>query len=617
MKQKIFINKQTLILHPSQLIQSGGEGMVFAIGDTAVKIYHQPQPHQAHKLRHLLNLPLPPDVLGPCALVQEEQGKIIGFQMAKLPDSSQPLKQLANPLYWQKNNIQTQAVLHLFHDIHHTLSQLHQANIIAGDLNDQNIFFSPPSPSLLSLSPLPSPLWIDADSFQFAHYACPVANLNFLDPALYHVSDFSQRPFFTLHTDWYAYFVLLIKSLLQLHPYGGTHKQHKSLQARVQAGISILDTTVTYPPNARHPESLSDDLLHHLHLVFDKGHREPFPLYLLTTYANNLTDCPQCSLAYPRQRPSCPTCHHQTSVTQPPTLQLRKLLPASGFIEHVAIQANGRILVVTRLGNLYKLFRLGIGGTVEEMLLFNGQPGYRCASFDHFLVVNSPQSKQLLILDISGPQPQKVTMLATADFRGMAAVATTPQHLYRIAGNWIMRGSLQNGLYVEDALTTAHKAQTQFFGSPYSDLIAGYHRIFAQTHYFLIDQHGASYDLLLPTLPVGATVPKTAIAFSRDTVAVIRKVGVNGRYTSHTHISNHKGQIIRTIQTPSDSLDALAHHYPYTTTLQPDLHPLPPSLHADEQTRLYQHPSGLLLHQADQSLWFLPNIPKYLPNWPK
>ena len=501
MKQKIVINQQTIILDPSQLIQSGGEGMVFAVGHTAVKLYHQPRPHQAQKLRHLLHLPLPANVLGPCALVQDFQGKVIGFQMPKLPDSSQPLKQLANPLYCQKHSIQTQAIVHLFQQIHHTLSQLHQANIIVGDLNDQNIFFSPPSP-------LPSPFWIDSDSYQFALYPCPVANLSFLDPDLYHVSDFSQQPVFTPHTDWYAYFVLLIKSLLQLHPYGGTHKQHKSLQARAQAGISILNPAVITPQRARHLETLSDDLLHHLHLVFDKSHREPFPLNLLTSYANNLTNCPQCSLAYPRQRPACPTCHHQTPVTQPIRHQLRKLLQVDGFIEHVAIRANSRILVVARLGDVYKLFRLGIGGTVEEMMLFNGHPGYRCASF-------------------------------------------------------------------------------------------------GQTHFFLLDQHGASYDIALPALPAGASVPETAVAFSRDTVAILRKVGMNGRYISHIHISSHKGQLISSTQTPTGNLDPLSHHYPYTITAQPGLRSLPSSLPLDEQTHLYQHPNGLLLHQADQSLWFL------------
>jgi hypothetical protein len=266
------------------------------------------------------------------------------------------------------------------------------------------------------------------------------------------------------------------------------------------------------------------------------------------------------------------------------------LLQVDGFIEHIAIQPNGRILVIAYGNNSYKLFRLGIGGTVWEMMLFNGRPGYRCTIFDNYLVVNPPQSKQLLVLDIKGSQPQKVAMLETADFRGTAVFATTPQHLYRIAGNWIMRGSIQNGLYVEDALTTAHQAQTQFFGSPYSDLIAGYNRIFAQTNYFLIDQHGASYDISLPNLPAGASVSETAVTFSHNTVAIMQKVGLNGRYTLHTHLANHKGQLIHTHQTPADlppPPSPLASHLPSTLLT--------------EQSHLLQHPHGLQHHQPHQT----------------
>ena len=602
MKQTIFINQQKYTLDPSQLIQSGGEGMVFALGDTAVKRYHQPHHQQKAKLDQLINMHLPNNILAPCATVQDETGLTIGFQMPKLPGNAQPCKRLTNPLFWRKNNIQTQAIIQLFQHIHQDLTQLHYNEIIVGDLNDQNIFF--PSP----LTHRPAPFWIDSDSYQFAQFPCPVANLTFLDPHLYHVSDFSERPYFTPNTDWYAYFVLLIKSLLQIHPYGGTHTQHKSLQARSQAGLTILDPTVKYPTNARHPETLSDDLLHHLHLIFNQGHRQSFPFDLLSGYANDLTTCNQCNLAYPRQRPSCPTCQHQTPVTQPIGHQLRQLLQIDGFIEHIAVQANGRILIIAQTNGQYKLFRLGIGGTKEEMVLFNGRPGYKCAIFgdgisSQHLVVNPPHSQHLLILDISGDQPQKVTMLETADFRGTAVCATTPQHLYRIAGNWIMRGSIQNGHYLEDALTTAHQAQTQFFGSPYSNIIAGYHRIFAQTNFFLIDQHGASYDIDIPSLPPGASVPETAVTFSRDTVVIIQKVSINGRYTIHTHITNHKGQHSSTHQIPSDNLHPHRHHYPYHQKL-------PATLPLSDQTILHLHPSGLLLHQPDQSLWFHPKRPR-------
>lgn len=49
-QQTITINRQSITLDPAQLIQSGGEGMVFGVGDTAVKLYHQPQPGHIAKL---------------------------------------------------------------------------------------------------------------------------------------------------------------------------------------------------------------------------------------------------------------------------------------------------------------------------------------------------------------------------------------------------------------------------------------------------------------------------------------------------------------------------------------------------------------------------------------
>jgi hypothetical protein len=337
--------------------------------------------------------------------------------------------------------------------------------------------------------------------------------------------------------------------------------------------------------------------------------------------APSLLVCQQCGLAYPRQRSGCPTCHQQTPVPQTMTGRLRQLLAVDGFIECVAVQPNGRILVVARLGSVYKLFRIGIGGKVAEMVLFNGRPNYRCAIFGQHLVVNPPGSQQLLVLDISGTQPQKVTMLETADFRGtapsasstslshsgQAVFATTPNHLYRIAGNWIMRGSVQNGLYVEDAITTAHKAQTQFFGSPYNDTIAGYHRIFAQTNYFLIDQHGASYDIPVPAPALGTSVPETAVAFSKDTVVVLRKMGVNGRYTSHSHIANLKGERLHETQETADDLAPLAQHYPFTDKLHyptPPYKLLPTSFTDRGDARLLHHANGLLI-QEFSSLHFI------------
>lgn len=592
----IYINQQVITLDSSQLIQAGGEGMVFGVADTAVKLYHSPTPAHQQKLHTLLQLPLPANVFGPRALAHNAQGQAVGFQMPRLDGAALPMKQLGNPGHWQKMGLKTAEIIPLLQHAHTTLEQLHQQGIVVGDLNDCNIFYLlPPAGNALSF-------WLDVDSYQFAGYPCPVAQQPFLDPALFSVTDFSQRPFFTPLTDWYAYFVLLVKSLLQVHPYGGAHHSHKSLPARAAAGVSILDNSVIYPKNGRSPQTLSDDLLHHLHRFFDKGERYPLPASLLADYLHNLTPCPHCSTEFPRNRTHCPTCKQAVSIqypvfstqypvsSEPYTVDsVEKVLwRGDGFIEHVAVLENGRIWAVIRVGNGYKLARLGVGGKAEEVALFNGRPGYRFAVFGSYLVVNPGNGRQLLVLDASGAQPKKVTMVETATFRDSAVFAATPHHLYRIAGTWIMRGSVQNGLFVEDPIATAHRAQTQFYASPYTDMLVGYHRVFAEQRFFVLDAHGATYDIAIPAPKPGESVAETAVFFTPSSFAISRLVGQNGRFAAHTHLCNLRGEIKQTTAETAETLTSPFHPF-----------------HIPPNDAIYHtHPSGWLAQYPTQLIYW-------------
>lgn len=598
--QTIFIQQQRLLLDPAQLIQSGGEGMVFGIGDTAVKLYHQPQSHHITKLQHMLTTGLqhrlPPAVYAPIALVQDTSGQTIGFQMPRLPAQAAAARRLATATFWPQNALTTPAVLSLFQTLHTTLHTMHQTGVIIGDLNDQNLHFTRQANTL-------TPHLIDADSYQFSHFPCPVAMLSFLDPQLYGVADFRQRPYFTPLTDWYAFFVLLVKSLLLVHPYGGAHHQHKSLQSRAAHGISILHPHVTYPKNARPLDTLSDDLLHHLHHTFNQGQRLIFPPHLLAHYAADLTTCPHCGLSYPRQRPGCPACRRPTPAPLAPD-GLRELWAGEGVIEQVAIWRNGRILLILRRDNQYTLLRLGIGGTIEETPLFSGRPGYRFALFDEqYLAVNPPQGRQLLLLNISHQPPRRLTLLETANFRETAVFAATPTHLYRIAGTWIMRGQIRDGLYVEDAIATAHRDQTYFAASPYGQTLAGYHRIFAETRFFLWHE-GAAYDVPLPPLAPGESGIETAVTFGptpENLAAFGRKIRHGRDLRTELFVVNQRGQITSTI---TDSGEAWQpQQFPYTLDRKrpcPPFHHLPPHFPLPDEAILHHHPQGVVVQHISQ-----------------
>lgn len=525
MTQIIYINNQRIQLDSGQLIQSGGEGMVFGLdGSTAVKRYHQPTPQRATKLRHLLDsglaAQLPPAVLGPTALATDANGNIIGFQMQRLSSGSLPIKKLSSPLFWQKNGMEVTTVLPLLQQIHTTITRLHRLGITIGDLNDHNIYFTHHA------SRITHHAFIDVDSYQFAHFPCPVALLPFLDPNLYHITDFSQQPVFSPLTDWYAFAVLLVKSLLQVHPYGGTHKLRKSLMVRAQAQISVLDPAVTYPQTARPRDTLSADLCHALHRIFDKGERFPFPAHLLTAQHVN-------------QSAVQPVSHQPPA----PSRQLPKqLLAVDGLIELVRVQPDGRIHAIVREDDSYKLIRLGVGGKLDETVLFDGSPGYHFAIFGKYLAVNPPLGGHLLILDVGARQPQKVTMLETALFRETAVFAATPRHFYRIAGTWIMRSTVRDGLYVEDAIATAHRNQTRFWASPLTETLVGYHRIFAEHRFFLIHE-GSSYDIPIPPLGPGESLRETAVTCTTTTITIQRTITQRGQQERRTTICDFRGQI--------------------------------------------------------------------------
>ena len=585
-QQTITINRQSITLDPAQLIQSGGEGMVFGVGDTAVKLYHQPQPSHIAKLQHLLDSGLsrrlPAAICAPASLVTDDHGQVMGFQMPRLPAGSFPIKKLASLNFRKQQGITATAVLALFQHLHATLTNLHQLGVIVGDLNDQNIFLTPAQPFAAH--------WIDVDSYQIGRYPCPVAMEFFVDPHLYGVGDFGQRPYFSPATDWYAFFVLLVRSLLGVHPYGGVHKQHKTLAARAAAGISILHPDVVYPATAVPSTALPADLRQHLLDVFENGQRPPFPLSLLTDYTQKLATGP---LTAPARRP--------TAVTQ--TAEFSLLLTVPGFIESVRVEANGRLQAIVRDGSAVRLIRLGLGGILNETPLFSGQPGYNYGLFQEVLAVNPPGSRQLLLLDISGSQPRKMQLLETALFRDTAVFAASDRFLFRIAGNWIMRGAVERGLYVEEAIATAHHNQTRFGAAPAGSTLAGVHRIFAENRYFLI-HHDANYDVALPDLRLGESLVETAVAFGNTAVAFWRKINHRGALRTDIHLVNHRGQILHQHTAAPD--DFRPELYPFALA-----QPLPIAAHislaAEEILHLHAHPQGIIAQTASQ-LYFLRSL---------
>lgn len=337
---KIYINGTGVRVTAQQAIAKGGEADIFDLGNGQVlKLFKSPdhadyqafpQEQQAASLRiaehqeKLRQFPqnLPSRVVTPLDLATDQKGgKIVGYTMPFL-QSTEPLMKYSDRTFRQQG-VATQAIGELFLDLHDTLSKLHFAGVVIGDFNDLNVLVRGTEAFL-----------IDADSFQFDNFLCRVFTARFVDPLRCDpqaTQPMLNRPF-NQDSDWYAFSVLLMQSLLLVDPYGGVFKPadpaRKVLQgARSLHRITVFHPEVKYPKPAISYKVLPDELLHHFHQVFERDLRGEFPRSLLETL--HWQTCAHCGLEHARYH--CPTCAH----------------PAPGAVKSVTV-VRGRV-VATRL----------------------------------------------------------------------------------------------------------------------------------------------------------------------------------------------------------------------------------------------------------------------------
>ncbi|NJO18990.1 MAG: hypothetical protein HC838_01440, partial [Spirulinaceae cyanobacterium RM2_2_10] len=309
--------------------QRRGGGYFSAHGDRALKLFkppdhpdyqNQPQAQQAAAQRlaehqqKLRQFPtgLPARVVSPLELVTDRSGQtILGYTM--------PLIEPAEVLWrysdrrFRSAGISQATVVQIFQDLHATISQLHAAGVVIGDCNDLNVLVQGTAAYC-----------IDADSYQFGRFPCRTFTAHCVDPRCcdpYAVPLTLNQPHRET-SDWYAFAVLLMQSLLYVGPYGGVHKPTPpapklSTAARPLHRLTVFSPDVKYPKPALPYEILSDDLLHHFYQVFTQDQRGVFPARLLTDL--HWQTCPRCRLEYARA--TCP-CGQTTQVKlAQPTIQ--------------------------------------------------------------------------------------------------------------------------------------------------------------------------------------------------------------------------------------------------------------------------------------------------------
>ncbi|MBD2188909.1 hypothetical protein [Pseudanabaena mucicola] len=315
---EVYLNQKRIKLNPKNAIGKGGEadvydlknGQVLKLFKTADHPDYQmlPREQQAAMARVALHQQklrvfpqnLPTRVIKPETLATDKQGvNILGYAMPFLQNTGTLLK-YSDRNYRQTNAISQQSVTNLFKDLHESVLQIHHANVTIGDFNDLNLLIAQNQVYL-----------IDADSFQFGQFPCQVFTARFVDPILCDRN--ANQPILTSphnpESDWYAFTVMLMQSLLYVDPYGGVYKPKSQApqiphSARPLQRITIFHPDVRYPKPAIPYQVLSDDLLQHFHNCFEKDWRGDFPKPLLESM--RWTKCNQCGIEH--LRTTCPIC---------------------------------------------------------------------------------------------------------------------------------------------------------------------------------------------------------------------------------------------------------------------------------------------------------------------
>jgi len=540
MKYFVGKNRKPVNLEKEDVLDSGGEAVIFGVNGKAIKVYHKPDRLRSDKLNFFFskNPTIHPTIIAPEAPIfgNQQTSQIIGFEMALLPPSVEPLAMLMREDFCVQHGITGKIKMQIFANMLEGLHKAHCAGLVVGDINDQNERFD--LRQLLTY-------WIDVDSWQFGGFPCMVGTEDYLAPDLYNI-DLSKEPQFKPEHDYYSFTVLLFRALMMVHPFGGGfHKQHKSLFDRARRGLTILDSSVRYPKKANPAEILTDDMANLMLGYLKRQRQDPFPMEKLQEYADVLVECSSCHLWYPATRSNCPGCAEKT------ILATQIATKVAGCICEIILETPGKILhfqfignticCITEEGGIAVLYQKPQNGPLTRKELFNATLGARYSLFRETLVVCiDPASDEpaLYLLNISNEHPQPIAQSSTCKFAGKGAVfGCSSRRLYRIAGTRVISGDLFGSHLADREVIQVIPNQTWFTVASNPDLnkeiLFGYYRIFDELKWFLVtgDSEGKNYtrfDVGLEPLTVHESLIDLSIQFGAKIVLILRHTRVRG-----------------------------------------------------------------------------------------
>ncbi len=459
----IYLGGHRLRLDPSQAIGKGGEADIYDLGDgRALKLFKtaahpdfagfldQAKAAEKKIAEHQHKLPafpkgLPRHVIVSQELAKDQNARIVGYAMPLVKGATE----LA--LYAHRNGRQgvaSDTIRDLFLALHDTVRGIHAAQVVIGDFNDLNV-----------LAVGKEPFLIDADSFQWGTYLSSVFTALFVDPLL---CDPRQKRLSLArphgqNSDWYAFAIMLMRTLLFAGPYDGIYlpadpKKRLLHDERPLHRVSVFHSDVRYPKPAMPLRSLSDDLLHQLERIFVKDERGIFPRALIERM--RWTMCDACGAEHARD--ACPVCAKTSPLVVKQTITVRgrvtatRIFTTRGAIITAAME-NGKPVWVEALGDTLRRESglVVVRERLDPRMRIRTQRVATCVGHLGQIRLHRP----------GGIAPERIA--ADEDGRGVAYDANA-SHVY-----WIAQGSLfRDGQYGPVTIGNVFRGQTRLWVGP-------------------------------------------------------------------------------------------------------------------------------------------------------
>lgn len=253
-----------------QKLGEGGEGIVYLTShsdDLVAKIYHPDKidATRREKLEYMVNHnPQISNLAWPCALLYEDGDNWVGYLMPKAP--GKVLDDVVFHPGYKWNNIRDMGwsrrhLAQICANIAHTFAQMHRKQMLMGDVNPRNIVVDRDC----------RVYFVDCDSYQFAHYECPVGKPDYTPPEVHKrmreegITEY--RYIRTEYNEMYSLAVLLFSTLLPGRaPYASRNAGFDDVVDAVIAGLfpfRLDGSTDNLPVNMMAPAGVFRNIWSH------------------------------------------------------------------------------------------------------------------------------------------------------------------------------------------------------------------------------------------------------------------------------------------------------------------------------------------------------------------